>query len=76
MADAHAHQEDHGHSPAAWTGVLIILVATALICLGMILEIQIMWIVGIVGVAVGALAWMIMGRSAKAKTRPTGATRG
>ncbi|WP_226346142.1 HGxxPAAW family protein [Agilicoccus flavus] len=64
MADAHAHAEDHGHSPAAWTGVGILLVASALICLGMVLDVPLMWMVGIVGIVVGAAAWVVLAKKA------------
>lgn len=52
----------HGNTPAAWTGVIVLLVGTALICLGMVLNITFMWVAGIVGVLLGVLAWAGMNR--------------
>ncbi len=62
--DASAHDMDsHGHSTAAWTGVCIMLVGAALICLGMILMIVVLWAVGILVFLAGALAWPLLNRA-------------
>ena len=55
-----AHDDSHGHSTAAWTGVIIMLVATAIICLGMVLAQPIMWIGGTILFIAGAIAWPVM----------------
>lgn len=73
MADA--HDDSHGSSPAAWTGVGILLLATALICLGLVLANEILWIVGLVGLVVGVAAWVIMGKAAAAKTHQAASPR-
>lgn len=52
----------HGHTTAAWTGVGIMLVATAIICLGMIFGLPIMWIPGILLFVGGAIAWPVMNK--------------
>ena len=58
-----AHDESHGHSTAAWTGVIIMLVATAIICLGMVLAQPIMWIGGTILFIAGAIAWPVMNKA-------------
>ena len=60
MAESHAHGETHGNSQAAWVGVGIILLATALICLGLVLGLSVLWIVGILGVLGGTIAWIVL----------------
>lgn len=50
--------DSHGSSVASWTGVGILLVATALICLGIVLDMSILWIIGVVGLVVGVVAWV------------------
>lgn len=52
--------ESHGNSTAAWTGVGILLLATAFICLGVILAMPLLWIPGIVLVLVGVVAWVAL----------------
>ena len=52
--------ESHGHSVAAWTGTIVVLVGTALIALGLVFALPILWIGGIVVVAGGALAWVVL----------------
>lgn len=58
-----AHDDSHGHSTAAWTGVIIMLVATAIICLGMALAQPIMWIGGTILFIAGAIAWPVMNKA-------------
>ena len=55
-----AHHESHGHSPAAWTGVIIILVSALLVSVGMVLDLQPVWIAGAAGVVIGLVAWVGM----------------
>ncbi|GAB47874.1 HGxxPAAW family protein [Mobilicoccus pelagius] len=50
--------ESHGNSPAAWTGVAIILVASALICLGIMFDKSLLWGGGILGIVLGVAAWV------------------
>lgn len=52
--------ESHGSSTAAWTGVGILLLATALICLGVVFAMRLLWIPGIVLVLVGVVAWVAL----------------
>lgn len=52
--------ESHGNSTAAWTGVGILLFATALICLGIIFAMRLLWISGIVLLLVGVVAWIAL----------------
>lgn len=55
--------ESHGHSTAAWTGVGIMLVATAFICLGVVFATPLLWIPGTLIFIVGAVAWPVMTRA-------------
>ncbi|MDO5629534.1 MAG: hypothetical protein Q4G43_14565 [Mobilicoccus sp.] len=50
--------ESHGHSVAAWTGVGILLLASALICLGIVFGMMLLWLPGVVLLFVGAGAWI------------------
>ncbi|WP_052466805.1 HGxxPAAW family protein [Mobilicoccus massiliensis] len=50
--------ESHGNSVAAWTGVVVILVGTALICFGLMFAMPVLWITGIVAVLAGVAAWV------------------
>lgn len=65
MADSAEHDvhESHGHSTAAWTGVGIMLLGAALISLGMVLGIMVLWILGVLLFAGGAIAWIVMSRA-------------
>ena len=58
-----AHDDSHGHSTAAWTGVGIMLVACAIICLGIVFGQTIMWIVGTILFIGGAIAWPVMNKA-------------
>lgn len=55
--------ESHGHSTAAWTGVGIMLVGAAIICLGTVFANPMMWAPGVVVFAAGAIAWPVMNRA-------------
>ncbi|GAB94389.1 multisubunit Na+/H+ antiporter MnhG subunit [Kineosphaera limosa] len=57
------HADSHGHSTAAWTGVLIMIVASALISLGMVLGIHVLWIVGTLAFIGGVVAWIVMNKA-------------
>ncbi|MBO3129527.1 HGxxPAAW family protein [Dermatophilus congolensis] len=62
----------HGNTPAAWTGTVILLVASALISLGMVLGQSWMWIVGVVGVVAGVVVWAAMNRMGFNQEKPHG----
>lgn len=67
------HHEDHGHSKAAWTGVLIMLVASVVACLGVLLEQPVMLWGGLAAAVVGALVWYMLERKGSdddARTEP------
>lgn len=65
MADSAQHDvnQSHGHSTAAWTGVGVMLLGATLICLGMVLAITVMWILGVLIFAGGAIAWIVMNKA-------------
>lgn len=62
MSDS-VHHVSHGNTVAAWTGVGILLVATLLICLGLVFAMPLLWIPGVVLVPVGAFAWAAMNKA-------------
>ena len=62
--------ESHGNSPAAWTGVIIILVSTALICFGIMFAKSILWIPGIIGLVIGVAAWVGLQRAGYGEHSP------
>ena len=57
------HEDNEGHSLAAWTGVAVMLVAAVLACWGIVFGPQVLIPVGLVLFAVGAIAWYIMARA-------------
>lgn len=57
----HEHEEDHGHSVAAWTAVIIILVGTAIASLAVIVTSQLIFWIGIAVCIVGAVAGKLLG---------------
>ncbi len=60
MAAANHQYGHHGHSPAAWTGVTIMLVASVVIGLGFVLELLWLIIAGGVLFVLGAIAIGVM----------------
>ncbi|WP_146079131.1 HGxxPAAW family protein [Pseudoclavibacter sp. RFBA6] len=54
--------ESHGHSVAAWTGVLIMLAGFTVGTLGIWFDQAILTWVGVAAVAVGAVAWPVLAR--------------
>ncbi len=59
---AHEDQDHHGNSPAAWTGVTIILIAFAIGTVAFFLEVEwLVWICGIL-VLVGLLVGFLLGK--------------
>jgi multisubunit Na+/H+ antiporter MnhG subunit len=59
MAEHEIH-EDHGHSVAAWTGVGIILVGSAVAALGVAVAHTAIFVIGIVICVVGAVAGKVL----------------
>lgn len=62
------HEEDHGHSVAAWTGVIILILASALVCVGVFFNLMWANIVGAVLVPVGVGAWYALNRAGFGET--------
>lgn len=60
--DAH---DSHGHSTAAWIGVTVMLVATAVACYGVVFGPISLLYVGLGVFAVGALAWYMLERGGR-----------
>ena len=57
------HDEDHGHSTAAWTGTAVMLLAAAVACYAAVFgPVELMW-GGIVAFLVGALGWYAMAKA-------------
>lgn len=61
MAEHDLEHENHGHSIAAWTAVIIILVGAALASLAVALPNVPLFVVGIVICIVGAIAGKVLG---------------
>lgn len=59
----HAEPLGHGNSPAAWTLVLLVLLGAVLVMLGMLADLWIFTIIGIVAAVAGLVAGFIMGRA-------------
>jgi len=62
------HQD--GQSPAAWTAVAILLLASFLICLSIVIPSRPVAIVGIVLVVVGAAAGKILAMAGYGQSKP------
>ncbi|HEV7196006.1 MAG TPA: HGxxPAAW family protein [Pedococcus sp.] len=56
----HEIDEDHGHSVAAWTGVLVILVGSALASLAVVITNVPLFVVGIVVCILGVVAGKLL----------------
>lgn len=72
MAEHEIH-EDHGHSVAAWTGVAVILVGSAVASWGVIVASQVLFWIGIAICLIGAVAGKVLslaGYGAKALDGP------
>lgn len=64
------HDDDHGHSRAAWTGVAIMLVATAVACYAAVFgPVELMW-GGIAVFLLGGLLWYAMAKAGIGSSRP------
>lgn len=57
--------DNHGQSTASWTGTILILVGSLLICLGMVWSMSWMWIAGIVVTVGGIVAWIALEKAGK-----------
>ncbi|MEP7160831.1 MAG: HGxxPAAW family protein [Dermatophilaceae bacterium] len=53
----------HGHTPAAWTGTLLILFGSLLVSVGIVIAASFLWIAGVVFVLAGIVAWIGMNRA-------------
>lgn len=60
MTDSHEHAESHGHSTAAWTGVVIILVGTAIMAAAVLFPNLVLFIVGTVISVLGGVATKVL----------------
>ena len=60
--DAH---DSHGHSTAAWIGVTVMLIASAIACYGVVFGPGMLLWIGLALFAVGALAWYMLERNDK-----------
>lgn len=57
------HEDSHGHSTAAWSGVIIMLVGTLVACWGVVYEPDVLLWVGVGLGVVGALAWYVLDKA-------------
>lgn len=57
MTDGH---DNHGRTPANWTGATIIMLAFVVGTLGVVLDLQIVFWIGVAMVGVGVVVWKIM----------------
>lgn len=60
--------DSHGNTPAAWTGTLIMILGSLLVCFGIVWGMVWLWVLGAVLIVAGALAWNIMGKKAAKQT--------
>ncbi len=63
MSSSNVQHVSHGNTVAAWTGVLILLVAAGLICLGIVFAQPFLWVPGVIGVPAGGFAWAALNRA-------------
>jgi hypothetical protein len=61
MAEHEHHEEDHGHSVAAWTAVTIILIGTAVSSWAVVIASAVLFWVGIAICVVGAVVGKVLG---------------
>ncbi len=61
MAEHETHEEDHGHSIAAWVGVVTILVGAALAAWAVWDRSTFLFVVGLVICALGVVAGKLLG---------------
>ncbi len=67
-------EHGHGHSRAAWTAVIILLVASFLISLSVVVTSWLLAIIGIVLVVVGAVAGKVLAMAGFGQEKPARAT--
>ena len=60
MAENEIHEEDHGHSVAAWTAVVIILVGSAVASLAVVVTSTVLFVIGLVICVLGAVAGKVL----------------
>lgn len=61
------HEDNHGQSPAAWTGVAIMLVAAVVACWGVFSETDVLLWGGVAVFLLGAVIWYLMDRAGKGR---------
>ena len=69
----HEIHEDHGHSVAAWTAVVVILIGSAVASWAVVVASTVLFVVGLVICLVGAVAGKVLsmaGYGAKTATGP------
>lgn len=71
-----SQSDNHGQSPASWTGTIIILVGCLLIAVGSVWVNSWMWILGGLITLAGIVAWIVMERAQKEDHSEHTATRG
>lgn len=59
MAES-AHADEHGHSVAAWTGVVVIILGGAIASIGVALLSTWLFVVGLVVALIGAIAGKVL----------------
>lgn len=59
---------EHGHTPAAWTGTILIILASLISTLGVIVGNWAAFWSGIALAAVGTLIWVVWEKSSKVKS--------
>jgi multisubunit Na+/H+ antiporter MnhG subunit len=60
MAENEIHEEDHGHSVAAWVAVGVILVGSAVAALAVVVTSTVLFVVGLVICVIGAVAGKVL----------------
>ena len=59
---AHEEHESHGHSVAAWASSFVMIIASALACLGLVIDNRPLTIAAAVAFVIGALLWPLLSR--------------
>ncbi|WP_462417656.1 HGxxPAAW family protein [Kytococcus sp. Marseille-QA3725] len=54
--------DDHGHSVAAWTGTILMILGSILVTAGIVAGQDLLIWIGVIVTVVGALAWPIMAK--------------
>ncbi len=54
------HHDDHGSTPANWTGAIIIMVASVIATLGVVIAQPVVFVLGMLLVIGGAITWKVM----------------